>query len=132
MTLPQLAQLVRDDVAFTVVDAKSDRDITSTVLAQIILDQERAQEAVVYPAQLLRRLIGTNHESLARFAREHLPRLLDLHQASEGTASELLDRAVLSPGQEGSAEFMAQLRSIHGRLDTLLNTLEPTGDSSRR
>jgi hypothetical protein len=119
-------------VAFTVVDANSGRDSTSTVLAQIILDQERTQEEVVYPAHLLRRLICRSDKSLARFAHEHLPRLLDLHQASECTASELLDRAVLSPGQEGSPEFMAELRSIHGRLDTLLNALEPTGASSCR
>ena len=119
-------------MAFTVVDANSGRDSTSTVLAQIILHQERTQEEVVYPAHLLGRLICMSDKSLARFAQEHLQRFLDLHQASEHTASELLNRGVLSPGQEGSAEFMAELRSIQGRLDTLLNALEPTGDSSSR
>jgi polyhydroxyalkanoate synthesis repressor PhaR len=129
VTLTELTHLVHADVSFTVVDAKSGQDITSTILAQVILEQERAQEDVVYPAHLLRRLIRMNDESLARFANEHLPRLLDLHEAAEGKATELLDQAIMNPGQGASPKVMSELRSIQGRLDTLLTALEPISES---
>lgn len=131
-TLTELTQLVHSDVPFRVMDQKSGQDITSTLLAQVILEQERCREDVAYPAQLLRCLIRANDKSLARFAQEHLPRLLELYEETEGTAQEVLDTVIRHPGRGASPEMMQELRSIQGRLDTLLTTLEPGDDSSGR
>ena len=132
VTLQALTDLVHEDVVFTVEDAKTGRDITSVILAQIILEQERVHEGSLYPATLLRQLIRTTDQSLARFAQEHLPRLLELHQASERQVSGRLDRAVVDAADTTSADVLTELRSVQRQLDTLLMDLEPIDDSSSR
>ena len=128
VTLEELTQLVHEGVVFSVVDAKTGRDITSLVLAQVILDEERAQEETVYPAQLLRQLIRMSDPSLAAFVQEHLPRLLDLHRESELAAARELDRVVINPVEADAGSLLSGLRSVHSQIDTLLNSLE---DESR-
>src|SRR5210317_842861 len=53
VTLDDLRQMVYEEAPFIVVDAKTDRDITSSLLAQIIADQETRGEHVL-PNDVLR------------------------------------------------------------------------------
>ena len=57
VTLDDLRQMVYEEAPFIVVDAKTDRDITSSLLAQIIADQETRGEHVL-PNDVLRQIIG--------------------------------------------------------------------------
>ena len=69
--------LVRDGKNFTVQDAKSGEDLTRTVLAQIIFEQENRKEGVL-PVSFLRQLIqqyGENVQSM-------LPAYLELSMKS--------------------------------------------------
>ncbi len=57
VTLEDLRQMVVDGEAFVVEDAKSGRDITPSVLAQIIAEQHGRGESVL-PGDLMRKLIA--------------------------------------------------------------------------
>jgi polyhydroxyalkanoate synthesis repressor PhaR len=57
ITLENLAELVRKDRDFVVVDAKSGDDITRSVLTQIIVEEEGKGNALL-PTNFLRQLIG--------------------------------------------------------------------------
>jgi polyhydroxyalkanoate synthesis repressor PhaR len=57
ITLDDLATMVRDGREFRVVDAKSDDDITHSVLTQIIMEEEN-RGSTLLPVNFLRQLIG--------------------------------------------------------------------------
>ena len=57
ITLDHLAQMVRENVDFKVVDAKTGDDITHQILTQIIVDEEAGGEQML-PVSFLRQLIS--------------------------------------------------------------------------
>ncbi|MFP4598011.1 MAG: polyhydroxyalkanoate synthesis regulator DNA-binding domain-containing protein [Persicimonas sp.] len=65
ITLEDLAHKIRGGTDVRVVDAKSDRDLTQQVLAQIILESRGA--AKLLPVPLLIRLIRMGDDHLAEF-----------------------------------------------------------------
>ena len=71
VTLDYLAQMVRDGTEFEVRDARSDEDITRSVLAQIIFDEENKGEHLL-PIQFLRQLIRFYGDSLQAYLPSYL------------------------------------------------------------
>jgi polyhydroxyalkanoate synthesis repressor PhaR len=66
VTLDHLAEMVREGVDFVVYDAKTNDDITRSVLTQIIFEEENRGENLL-PIQFLRQLIsfyGNNMQAL--------------------------------------------------------------------
>ena len=63
ITLDDLAGMVRDDVDFQVVDAKTGSDITHAILTQIIMEEE-SQGDHMLPVSFLRQLIGMYGNSM--------------------------------------------------------------------
>ncbi len=63
ITLEDLAQMVRENVEFQVLDAKSGDDITHAILTQIIMDEEANGEQML-PVSFLRQLIGMYGNSM--------------------------------------------------------------------
>jgi len=59
VTLEDLARMVRKDETFTVLDARTGDDITPSVLAQIVFEQEAASGHSMLSPGLLRRLIAS-------------------------------------------------------------------------
>jgi len=57
VTLDHLSEMVREGVDFVVYDAKTNEDITRSVLTQIIFEEENRGENLL-PIQFLRQLIG--------------------------------------------------------------------------
>ncbi|MDE2030066.1 MAG: polyhydroxyalkanoate synthesis repressor PhaR [Alphaproteobacteria bacterium] len=58
VTLENLAQMVKEGTEFNVYDAKSNEDITRSVLTQIIVEEEGKSGQNLLPISFLRRLIG--------------------------------------------------------------------------
>ncbi len=58
VTLDDLATMVKEDIDFTVQDAKSGEDITHAVLTQIIFEQEAKSGQSMLPVSVLRQLIS--------------------------------------------------------------------------
>ena len=63
ISLEDLAKLVRVNVEFQVLDAKSGDDITHSILTQIIMDEEANGEQML-PVSFLRQLIGMYGNSM--------------------------------------------------------------------
>lgn len=63
ITLEDLARMVRENVDFQVLDAKSGDDITHAILTQIIMDEEANGEQML-PVSFLRQLIGMYGNSM--------------------------------------------------------------------
>ncbi len=64
ITLDDLATLVREGREFRVVDAKSDEDITHSVLTQIIMEAEQESGQNMLPVNFLRHLITLYGDSM--------------------------------------------------------------------
>ena len=76
VTLDDLARMVRAGDDFVVVDAKSGEDLTRSVLAQIIFDQENRGETLL-PIPFLRRLIGLYGGNMQSFVPSYLEASMD-------------------------------------------------------
>ena len=57
VTLEHLRDMVKEGVEFSVFDAKTSEDITRSVLAQIIFEEEGKQDQTMLPISFLRQLI---------------------------------------------------------------------------
>ena len=64
VTLEDLATMVKKGEDFAVFDAKSNEDITRSVLAQIIFEQENKDGQSLLPVAFLRQLIGFYGDSM--------------------------------------------------------------------
>ena len=71
VTLDDLAVMVREGQDFIVKDAKSGEDITRSVLAQIIFEEESKGQNLL-PVKFLRQLIGLYGDSLEGFVPGYL------------------------------------------------------------
>ena len=71
VTLEHLREMVQQNVDFVVYDAKTNEDITRSVLAQIIFDEESKGENLL-PIQFLRQLIGFYGDQMQSFVPTYL------------------------------------------------------------
>ena len=71
ITLDDLAKMVRDNVDFVVMDAKSGEDITHSILTQIIMEEESSGEQML-PVSFLRELIGMYGNSMQNLMPSYL------------------------------------------------------------
>jgi len=63
ITLDHLAQMVKDNIDFKVIDAKTGDDLTHTILTQIIMEEEATGEQML-PTNFLRQLISMYGNSM--------------------------------------------------------------------
>jgi polyhydroxyalkanoate synthesis repressor PhaR len=106
VTLEHLADMVRKGVDFVVYDAKTNDDITRSVLAQIIFDEESRSESLL-PIQFLRQLIGFYGNSMQAF----LPSYLEMSLASFAEQQERLRQQLAGAGQPpGLAAYEDQVK----------------------
>ena len=76
VTLDHLSQMVKEGTDFEVRDARTGDDITRTVLAQIIFDEENKGQHLL-PIQFLRQLIRFYGDSLQAFVPSYLEMSMD-------------------------------------------------------
>src|ERR1044071_3068405 len=73
VTLEHLSEMVKQGVDFVVYDAKTNEDITRTVLTQIIFEEEeKSQGQSLLPIQFLRQLISWRRNSMQAFLPSYL------------------------------------------------------------
>ncbi len=63
ITLDHLAQMVKENIEFKVMDAKTGADLTHTILTQIIMEEEASGEQML-PTNFLRQLISMYGNSM--------------------------------------------------------------------
>lgn len=77
VTLDDLATMVKDGENFVVYDAKTNEDITRSVLAQIIFEQENKEGQNLLPINFLRQLIRLYGDSMQMLVPRYLELSLD-------------------------------------------------------
>ena len=95
VTLEHLSEMVKQGVNFVVYDAKTNEDITRTVLTQIIFEEESREGQNLLPIQFLRQLIGFYGNSMQAF----LPSYLELSLATFAEQQERMRAQFASIGQ---------------------------------
>jgi polyhydroxyalkanoate synthesis repressor PhaR len=93
ITLEHLAQLTRDGREFKVLDAKTDEDITHSVLTQIIMDEESRGAQQMLPASFLRQLISMYGDSMQSMVPQYLEASMDAFRSNQAKFHEAMKGA---------------------------------------
>jgi len=92
ITLEHLATLTREGRQFVVLDAKTGKDITHSVLTQIIMEAE-GRGATMLPANFLRQLIGLYGGNTAGMVPQYLEASMDAFAKSNAQVRDAMTGA---------------------------------------
>src|SRR4051812_23293221 len=122
VTLEHLSEMVKKNVDFVVYDAKTNDDITRSVLTQIIFEEESQGQSLL-PIQFLRQLIGFYGNSMQAF----LPSYLELSLASFTEQQERMRSQFtsLTPTVGGGGAFEAQIAQNLALFDKAMKMFSP-------
>jgi polyhydroxyalkanoate synthesis repressor PhaR len=95
ITLDYLAELTKKDVEFKVVDAKSNDDITHTVLTQIIMEEESHGQNML-PVPFLRQLISMYGDSMQALVPQFLETSMDGFRKNQRQVQDAIESAITS------------------------------------
>jgi len=93
VTLEDLATMVKDGDNFVVFDAKSGEDITRSVLAQIIFEQENKEGQSLLPIAFLRQLIRFYGDSMQMMVPRFLEQSMQSLTSQQGKFREQMTQA---------------------------------------
>ncbi|KUO52114.1 MAG: polyhydroxyalkanoate biosynthesis repressor PhaR [Sphingomonadales bacterium BRH_c42] len=111
ITLEDLARMVRENVEFQVLDAKSGEDITHSILTQIIMDEE-AQGEQMLPVSFLRQLIGMYGNSMQAMMPSYLEAAMTNFRENQGKIREAFEKGIAnSPIAKIHETNMAMMRA---------------------
>ena len=96
ITLDDLANMVRENVDFQVVDAKTGDDITHSILTQIIVEEEANGDEQMLPISFLRQLIGMYGNSMQSVMPSYLEASMANFRANQSKIAELLGKGLNS------------------------------------
>ena len=106
VTLADLAKMVKTGQDFIVHDAKTDEDITRSVLAQIIFEQEGIEGQSLLPITFLRQLIRFYGDSVQALLPSYLEYSIDQFNGEKQAMREAASRA-FGQGPFSPASFAA-------------------------
>ena len=122
VTLDNLSEMVRDGVDFVVYDAKTSEDITRSVLAQIIFEEESRGQNLL-PIQFLRQLIGFYGDSMQSLLPSYLEASLEGFSKSQERFRQQW-QASLIPTQ-GMGFFEEQVKQNVAMFDNAMKMFTP-------
>ncbi len=93
ITLDDLAGMVRDNVEFQVLDAKSGEDITHSILTQIIMDEEANGEQML-PVSFLRQLISMYGNSMQAMMPSYLEASMTNFRENQSKIREAFEKGI--------------------------------------
>lgn len=76
ITLKDISEMVQEGLDFIVVDAKTGEDLTHTVLAQIVLEQESLSPKM-FPTDFMRKIIGMYGNGMQSYVPDILTQAMD-------------------------------------------------------
>ena len=123
VTLEHLSDMVKQGVDFVVYDAKTNEDITRTVLTQIIFEEESREGQNLLPIQFLRQLIGFYGNSMQAF----LPSYLELSLATFAEQQERMRAQFANIGQGSGlgGAYEDQIRQNLAMFDRAMKMFSP-------
>src|SRR4051812_49784524 len=121
VTLEHLSEMVKKGVDFVVYDAKTNENITRTVLTQIIFEEESQGQSLL-PIQFLRQLIGFYGNSMQAF----LPSYLELSLATFTQQQEQMRKQFSGlPSAPGLGVYEEQIRQNMALFDRAMKMFSP-------
>jgi polyhydroxyalkanoate synthesis repressor PhaR len=109
ITLDDLSRMTREGREFRVVDAKSDEDITHTVLTQIIMEEEGKGTSML-PAGFLRQIISMYGDSMQAMVPQYLEASMEAFRRNSAQFRAAIDGALAGgPFEELHKRNMAML-----------------------
>ncbi|MBO6608337.1 polyhydroxyalkanoate synthesis repressor PhaR [Altererythrobacter sp.] len=94
ITLDDLAGMVREDVDFQVLDAKTGEDITHSILTQIIMDEEASGGEQMLPVNFLRQLISMYGNSMQSMMPSYLEAAMTNFRENHGKIREAFEKGI--------------------------------------
>ena len=109
VTLDDLCEMVKEGHDFVVQDAKSGTDITRTVLAQIILDQEAKGEGdgTLLPTNFMKQLIGFYGGNMEDHVPNYLGATMDIFSKNQERMQEQMNK-----GLQGMTSMQSSMGNI--------------------
>lgn len=92
ITLDHLAQMIRDQRDFKVIDAKTGEDITRNVLTQIIMEEEGRGQTML-PVNFLRQLIAMYGNSMSAMVPQYLEASMEAFQRNQAKFRDAMEGA---------------------------------------
>jgi polyhydroxyalkanoate synthesis repressor PhaR len=121
VTLEHLSEMVKQNIDFVVYDAKTNEDITRSVLTQIIFEEESQGQSLL-PIQFLRQLISFYGNSVQAF----LPSYLELSLATFAQQQERMRSQFTALGPTaGAGAFEEQIRQNLALFDRAMKMFSP-------
>jgi polyhydroxyalkanoate synthesis regulator protein len=116
--------MLREGQDVEVVDGRTGKDVTRTVLTQIIVEDSRSDEAGP-PLPLLKQLVLASDRATHEFIAEHLGSTLELYQkAQQAVQTRISDaRAAVAGPLEAVRALLAGLQSLPASHDRELEEL---------
>lgn len=93
ITLDHLAQMVKENIDFKVMDAKTGADLTHAILTQIIMDEEAAGEQIL-PTNFLRQLISMYGNSMQAFLPGYLEASMDHFRDNQAKMRKAIEESI--------------------------------------
>ncbi len=94
ITLDDLARMVRENVEFQVLDAKTGDDITHQILTQIIMDEEANGGQQMLPVSFLRQLIGMYGNSMQAMMPSYLEASMTNFRENQSKIREAFEKGI--------------------------------------
>jgi polyhydroxyalkanoate synthesis repressor PhaR len=93
ITLDHLAQMVKENVDFKVIDAKTGADLTHTILTQIIMEEEAAGTHML-PTNFLRQLISMYGNSMQALLPGYLEASMDHFRENQAKLRKAIEDSI--------------------------------------
>ncbi len=140
ITLEEIAQLIKHGEDISVVDNKTKADVTSVILTQILVDQEKSKKSTL-PISMLKNIIKGGTGSLYEFIQRYVITRTDSHEdamkeaerylnflTSKGEITEAEARSILEEFNRSSMENDSWSDELARRLDETLKNVPNFAD----
>ena len=129
VTLDHLCEMVKKGQDFTVHDAKTGEDITRSVLAQIIFEEEGKSGQNLLPIKFLRQLIRFYGDSLQGLIPSYLELSMDSFAREQEKLRDKITNAFGAPVKLG--QFEEQIRQNFAVFDGAMRMFSPFSPRTR-
>lgn len=134
ITLDHLAQMVKDNVDFQVIDAKTGADLTHAILTQIIMEEESAGEQML-PTNFLRQLISMYGNSMQSMIPQYLEASMEAFRKNQEKFQSAMEGSIKnSPfaqlARQNLAMFEAASSAFTPRKDKPASPAQPAAAAS--
>ena len=113
VTLDDLAEMVREGLDFKVIDAKTEKDLTQSVLTQIIVEQESKEDTPnLLPQQFLKEIIKFYGGNMEAFVPTYLEQAMQNFVSSQEQMREQMEQSFGSMMPNGAMPSAEQVQDM--------------------